>query len=796
MSSENQENQQNSCHSSAHTLRNGYKGTSQLEAGPRHPNLSVSSQAVELEEAVLGAVLLDPEALPDLEQLPIPAFSISAHRQIFRVMLGLGKQGLKPDLPTVAYKLAELGTLQEVGGQAKLASLLGCTVHSANIKQYARLLQEQYYRHFLTNSFSQIARLPETEGDFTSVLRQAQSQLDHIRVVTHDSLIDSDAQSLDLASFSITVTSVNKILEQGLSDWKEQAHLDALQAESGLSKPSFAHLVAAQRCHFDEVTREDQGRFNQLVDWHNAQLNFKLALPHLADDLLHDAAVLNVDPISLWQYFLPATLSLVGKKCDLDVQSHKVPAIAWTCTVGESGTGKSRAEGLLLAPLKEWQQQEFQRFSQELKEYKKALNNKEESEPGTESPIPERKYLFEVATIQAVMRRLYEQAENGSLWARDEIAGLFKSLNQFTPNGDGEGLECLLKMWDGSPTQVDRVLYEDSYNMLSTRLSLAGGLQPGIFHKIFKDADDANGMQARFLFALPKIRPAKRVKGACRLSDRLPHFYRWVDQEFPAGTVRLSRAADSRYDAIYEQIGIQAEQGRTPAIRVWMRKLSGQLLRIALALHIVECYHEPGRPKHEIQLDTLNRAVEVARYYRSVFQAIQEIVGDSDETSSILLKIWDMAATSPTGVAVRDTYRRIKAIQRRAKELGRDVAAYTIDLYQQLEKMGRGVVQKDKRLVRFMVRTNPINPPLQPSLTESVTVVTDVVSETNQSVETSHLIGVSPVTVQDSLKTTITNETTNTASVDQTVDLIQDTTSMEEEALFDNSLQAGLFHSK
>ena len=47
-----------------------------------------------------------------------------------------------------------------------------------------------------------------------------------------------------------------------------------------------------------------------------------------------------------------------------------------------------------------------------------------------DAPANERKYLFEVATIQALMRRLSEQRDNGSLWARDELAGVFKSLGQ------------------------------------------------------------------------------------------------------------------------------------------------------------------------------------------------------------------------------------------------------------------------------------------------------------------------------------------------------------------------------
>lgn len=715
------------------------------------PSPSISVQSIELEEAVLGAILLDPRVIAQIENLPVHAFSISSHRDIFGVMLGIHSSGLKPDLPTVAFKLLEFELLPLIGGKSKLVSLLDRTIYSGNTKQYAQLLQKKYHRRCLQDSLNRIANLAETEADFGSALSQAQKQLEELHSVTGDSLSSSDTQDLDSVGFRATVTSVTKILDKGLPEWEEQATLDALQTESGISKASFAHLITALRCQLDEVLPLDQQRLEQLIDWQNAKIDFSKVLPHIASDLVHDAKVLNIDPIMLWQYLLPATLSLVGKKVDLDINSHRVPAIAWTCSVGESGTGKSRAEGLILSPLKAWQEAEHQRFKPEWEKYVAATESRTKKDGNSEPvipPVPERKFLFDVATIQAVMKRLSEQGENGSLWARDEIAGLFKSLGQFSSKGDGEGLECLLPMWDGTSASVDRVQHKDSYYLAASRLSVAGGLQPGVFRKIFQDPEDAQGLQARFLFALPKVQPAKRVKGYCCLADKLPDFYSWLDTRFPAGTIKLSKAADARYDTVYEQIGIQAEQGETPAIRTWMRKLSGQLLRIALALHLIECYNEPGRPRHELQLDTLNRAVDFCRYYRSTFAVVQSAAESDDSVSSVLLKIRDLATTSPTGLVVRDAYRHIKALQRRAKELGRSVAAYTIDLYYQLEKMGKGTVQRCGRLVKFVAGTaNLENTSL--SDTSVVTVGTDTEMQCQQSLGVSQSQELSPVTIPD-----------------------------------------------
>ena len=266
-------------------------------------------------------------------------------------------------------------------------------------------------------------------------------------------------------------------------------------------------------------------------------------------------------------------------------------------------------------------------------------------------------------------------------------------------------------MWDGSGSFVDRVNAEtDSYAVPETRLNISGGIQPGAFRTAFKDPHDAQGLQARFLYAIPKVFPAKRVKGYCQLNELLPPLYDWLDR-CPVGTVKLSPEADHRYTNLVEQIGSKAEAHSCPAVRAWMRKLPTQLLRIALALHLVECYYEQDKSFRELQRDTLERAVEICRYYRSAFAVVQEKTADSDHASSILLKIWDMATVNPDGVTPREIYRGIKAIGRRAKDVGRSVGAYTVELLSKLVQMGKGKLEKNGRSYRFLAKFTAPNDP-------------------------------------------------------------------------------------
>ncbi|MBE9128711.1 MULTISPECIES: DUF3987 domain-containing protein [unclassified Coleofasciculus] len=530
--------------------------------------------------------------------------------------------------------------------------------------------------------------------------------------VMGDSRINIDDHNLDIIGIAATVATVTEILKTGFPDWMEIHKLETLRVKSELNnKQAFYALVNGIKTQLDEVQPEDEIRLRALIDWHNAELNFHKALPSMADDILHDASILNIDPIGIWQYLFPAVLSLAGKRVNLDVGSHFIPAIAWTALVAESGAGKTRAENLVTSPMKQLQQSARERFQAELEEWEETIANQEKGK-GKKPPKPvERKYLFDIATIQAVMKRQSEQGLNGSLWARDELVGMFQSFNQFN-KGESEAISCLLASWDGGSNQVDRVNQDDSYFTNTTRLSIAGGLQPGIFQKAFKDPNDPQGLQARFLFATMKPQKPKRVKGFCLLSEKLPFLYEWLDT-LPEGKIKLSIEADQYYDKLYEVIGEQAFNTSMPAIRAWMFKLPAQLLRIALGLHLIECYHDRTRPLWTLQKDTLERAVLFAQYYRSTFHIVQTTAADTDDISAILLQIWDKAITRhPEGISTRDAYREIKAIQYRAKDSRRPVGAYTADLFTRLEQMGKGTVIRKGRQIKF-VATLAL-PPLTP----------------------------------------------------------------------------------
>ena len=136
-------------------------------------------QNIEAEEAILGGVLIDPEAIGRVTEVLIPeAFYIGAHRSIYQAALDLQARGLPTDLMGIATWLKDKGALEKVGGQSRLAQLIDRTISAANIDQYAKLVMDKYTRRKLIQSGGEIIQLGyETETPLEDVLDQSEQAL-------------------------------------------------------------------------------------------------------------------------------------------------------------------------------------------------------------------------------------------------------------------------------------------------------------------------------------------------------------------------------------------------------------------------------------------------------------------------------------------------------------------------------------------------------------------------------------------------------------------------------------------
>ena len=126
---------------------------------------SIPPQNLEAEEAVLGGILLDPDAIGRVADVLQPeAFYLNAHREIFRTALMLHSQGKPTDLTAMTAWLADTGALDKVGGSGRLVELVERVASTASIEQVARLVMDKYLRRQLIRSGNEVIQLGFDQG--------------------------------------------------------------------------------------------------------------------------------------------------------------------------------------------------------------------------------------------------------------------------------------------------------------------------------------------------------------------------------------------------------------------------------------------------------------------------------------------------------------------------------------------------------------------------------------------------------------------------------------------------------
>ncbi|MFG6113637.1 replicative DNA helicase [Halobacillus sp. MO56] len=134
---------------------------------------------VEAEQAVLGAIFLEPEAMSSAAEKLLPDdFYRASHQRIFEVMLTLSDRGEPIDLVTVTTALSNAKVLEEVGGVSYLSDLANSVPTAANIEYYARIVDEKAILRRLIKTATDIVTTGYSdEEDVDSVLNDAEKNI-------------------------------------------------------------------------------------------------------------------------------------------------------------------------------------------------------------------------------------------------------------------------------------------------------------------------------------------------------------------------------------------------------------------------------------------------------------------------------------------------------------------------------------------------------------------------------------------------------------------------------------------
>ena len=214
-------------------------------------------QAIEVEEAILGALMLERDALTNVIEILRPeSFYKDANRVIFESIVQLFNNSEPVDIKTVVHQLRKNGQLELVGGAYYVSELTTKVNSAANIEYHARIVAEQSIKRELIRISSEIQQdaYEDTIDVFKLLDRSEQSLFDisesHIRK-NYDKMssllhqaIEEIEQKKDRKDGLTGVPSGFTALDRVTSGW-QASDLVIIAARPGMGKTAF--VVSAMR---------------------------------------------------------------------------------------------------------------------------------------------------------------------------------------------------------------------------------------------------------------------------------------------------------------------------------------------------------------------------------------------------------------------------------------------------------------------------------------------------------------------------------------------------------------------
>ena len=144
-----------------------------LEMGNKPP------QALDVEEAVIGALLIEPSCVDDaVEELTPSTFYSEKHRMIYQAIVSLVNEHSSVDLLTVSQRLREQGNYEIVGGAEALALLSQKVGAAAHIEYYIKILKQKcIQRELITASYDILKNSYDESVNVDQLIDMAQTKI-------------------------------------------------------------------------------------------------------------------------------------------------------------------------------------------------------------------------------------------------------------------------------------------------------------------------------------------------------------------------------------------------------------------------------------------------------------------------------------------------------------------------------------------------------------------------------------------------------------------------------------------
>lgn len=147
---------------------------------PSSQALRVPPQSIESEQAVLGALMLRPAAIHEINDILHPQmFYIKKHTIIYETILELSSKSEPIDVLSISNKLKEKKLMNDIGGGGYLAEIMDRVPSTVNIRHYADIVYKKFMLRELIDTSEDIAKTAydDTDRDVNDIIDSAEKKI-------------------------------------------------------------------------------------------------------------------------------------------------------------------------------------------------------------------------------------------------------------------------------------------------------------------------------------------------------------------------------------------------------------------------------------------------------------------------------------------------------------------------------------------------------------------------------------------------------------------------------------------
>jgi len=236
--------------------RKNARSTTRPKPQPVNDYGRLQPQALELEEAVIGALMIEKDAYSQVSEILRPeSFYEHRHQLIYAAITDLAVQQKPVDILTVTEQLRKRGELEDVGGPFYITQLSSKVASSAHIEYHARIIAQKYLARQLITFSSDIETkafdetldvddlMQEAEGKLFEIsqrnLKKDYTQINPIIAEAYELLQKAAARTDGLSGLESGFTKLDKMT----SGW-QNSDLVIIAARPAMGKTAFVLSMA------------------------------------------------------------------------------------------------------------------------------------------------------------------------------------------------------------------------------------------------------------------------------------------------------------------------------------------------------------------------------------------------------------------------------------------------------------------------------------------------------------------------------------------------------------------------